>query len=340
MSPDAASPGGATPRKTLDEIRREIEEEFSPRQTADAQAPPAPRELPKRQPRERLVARSVPRRSLDDDDDDQAALLELEAGDSARRPMPRRVGYILAGLIGCLVGQLAILGYFVAVHYRSTSGVVGMVATPLPSATSRSQAPAPSSPPASTVTSETDAAPDTARSPDSPDSITEPPRSRDPVAAPAPGMAVAEPPAPPSLPSTTTVPPVTSVPSPTSVPPVTTPAPAVSDPKPVTRPLARQPRSAPRSPVVGSAARIDPPARGMAPQDWGKSQEEVRAALREWLAVSGRGADSVTSDIVVILGSDGRTARTHVPMRLGGGVVIREQRWERGPSGWRIVAER
>jgi len=106
MSPDAASPGGATPRKTLDEIRREIEEEFSPPQTADAQAPPAPRELPKRQPRERLATRSVPRRSLDEDDDDQAALLELEAYDSARRPRPRRVGYILAGLIGCLVGQL------------------------------------------------------------------------------------------------------------------------------------------------------------------------------------------------------------------------------------------
>jgi hypothetical protein len=328
MSSDAASPGGATPRKTLDEIRREIEEEFSPPQTAEAQAPPAPRELPKPQPRERLATRSVPRRSLDEDDDDQLALLELEAKGSARRPVRSRVGYILAGLIGCLVGQLAILGYFVAVHYRSTSGVVGMAATLLPSSTSRSQAPAPSSPPASTATSETDSVPDTARSPDSPNSMAESPGSSDAVAAPAPGMAVAEPPAPPSLPSMTTVP------------PVTTPAPAVSDPKPVTRPLARQPRSAPRSPVVGSAARVDPPARGMAPQDWGKSQEEVRAALREWLAVSGRGADSVTSDIVVILGSDGRTARTHVPMRLGGGVVVREQRWERGPSGWRIIAER
>jgi hypothetical protein len=328
MSPDAASPGGATPRKTLDEIRREIEAEFSPRETPDAQVPPAPREMPKRQPRERLATRSVPRRYRDEDDDDRLALLELEANDSARRPVRSRVGYILAGLIGCLVGQVAILGYFVALNYRSTSGVVGVAATLLPPGTSRSDAPPASSPPASTATSETDTAPDTARPPDSPNSIAESAGPSDAGAAPASGVAVAELPAPPSLAP------------PTAVPPVTTPTPGATDPKPVVRPLTPQPQSAPRSRVVGSSARVDPPARGMAPQDWAKSQEEVRVALREWLAVSGRGADSVTSDIVVILGSDGRTARTHVPMRLGGGVVVREQRWERGPSGWRIVAER
>ena len=75
-------------------------------------------------------------------------------------------------------------------------------------------------------------------------------------------------------------------------------------------------------------------------QDWVKAQDSVRAALIEWLAASGRLDDSLTPDIVVILGGDGQTARTVVPIRSGGGVILREQRWERAPDGWRITAER
>ena len=66
----------------------------------------------------------------------------------------------------------------------------------------------------------------------------------------------------------------------------------------------------------------------------------MRAALREWLAASGLGGDSLASEAVVILNADGRRARTHVPIRWGGAVVVREQLWERGSGGWALIAER
>jgi hypothetical protein len=42
----------------------------------------------------------------------------------------------------------------------------------------------------------------------------------------------------------------------------------------------------------------------------------------------------------VILGADGWTAKTRVPMRSRARLVIREQRWERGSNGWNIVEDR
>jgi hypothetical protein len=74
--------------------------------------------------------------------------------------------------------------------------------------------------------------------------------------------------------------------------------------------------------------------------DWVAAQAAVRAALRDWLVRSGLGDVSLASDAVVILDVDGRTARTSVPVRWGGSVVIREQRWERRANGWRIVDDR
>jgi len=74
--------------------------------------------------------------------------------------------------------------------------------------------------------------------------------------------------------------------------------------------------------------------------NWASSQEEVRAALSQWLAASGRADQSIVSDTVVFLGADGKTARTHVPMRWGSKVSIREQRWVRGPSGWALIDDR
>ena len=85
------------------------------------------------------------------------------------------------------------------------------------------------------------------------------------------------------------------------------------------------------SPTRPSAARS---------HNWAESQAQVRAALREWLAASGIGRDSLASEAVVILGADGRTARTQVPIRWGGAFVVREQRWQRDASVWRIVDDR
>jgi hypothetical protein len=74
--------------------------------------------------------------------------------------------------------------------------------------------------------------------------------------------------------------------------------------------------------------------------DWVATQAALRAALRDWLVRSGLGDVSVASEAVVILDVDGRTARTNVPVRWGGGVVVREQRWERQANRWRIVEDR
>lgn len=66
----------------------------------------------------------------------------------------------------------------------------------------------------------------------------------------------------------------------------------------------------------------------------------MRHALRVWLAASGLADQSIVSDTVVFLGADGRTARTHVPVRHGSSVVIREQRWVRHDNQWSLVDDR
>jgi hypothetical protein len=76
-------------------------------------------------------------------------------------------------------------------------------------------------------------------------------------------------------------------------------------------------------------------------QDWARSQDEVRAALSEWLAQSNQDtADVRPSNTVVILGADGLTAKSHVPIRTAGGIVVHEQRWKREADGWRLVESR
>src|SRR5262245_10778372 len=129
-------------RKTLDEIRQEIEAEFGPppepREEPAAPArretprtpieesaaavrhpvppqmprPPVRREMPSSAPREhvrqreRLVDRLVPRPTAYGRDDDEDVEIDIEPG--AHRA-PRRQGYVIAGLIGCVVGQFFIL---------------------------------------------------------------------------------------------------------------------------------------------------------------------------------------------------------------------------------------
>jgi len=81
-------------------------------------------------------------------------------------------------------------------------------------------------------------------------------------------------------------------------------------------------------------------ARPEASQNLARAQQEVRAALSHWLGASGRVEHSFVSDAVVILGANGRTARTQVPTRWGARVVIREQRWERAARGWTLIDDR
>jgi hypothetical protein len=109
-----------------------------------------------------------------------------------------------------------------------------------------------------------------------------------------------------------------------------------------------RPRMASQPPrVVSSPPRVvsqpPPPKVAMAsvgPEDWLRAQGDLRAALQQWLAISSRDAGTQAAQAVVILGADGRTAKTEVPAATRAGTVIREQRWELLPSGWTIVHER
>lgn len=83
------------------------------------------------------------------------------------------------------------------------------------------------------------------------------------------------------------------------------------------------------------------PTRVVEPEAWHKSGKEVRAALSAWLLLSRRGdAHAPVSETAVIFSADGRTARTHVPMRSGGGIVVHEQLWRREAKGWSLLDDR
>ena len=93
---------------------------------------------------------------------------------------------------------------------------------------------------------------------------------------------------------------------------------------------------APAAPSVKAPIPIAPDS-----HNWARAQEEVRAALGEWLAQSHQDvADVRASDTVVILGADGRTAKSHVRMRTAGGMVVHEQRWKREANGWSLIENR
>src|SRR5262245_3335103 len=119
------------PRKTLDEIRREIEAEFGeipaahtfsdggrenphPPLVADADADVS---SARRRPANAAVSRrpNAWRRS-DVDEDEVDIVRRAQVGMQARR----RGGYIAAGVIGCLIGQLILVGFMV-VRQRVTA---------------------------------------------------------------------------------------------------------------------------------------------------------------------------------------------------------------------------
>ena len=89
---DVRTSSGERPRRTLDDIRREIEEEFAP---AEVRRFPSPTDV-----------------VVDEPDAETLAAL--------RRRRPRRGGYIVSALVGFLVGQIAILGYLAVMWQRSS----------------------------------------------------------------------------------------------------------------------------------------------------------------------------------------------------------------------------
>jgi hypothetical protein len=311
------------PRKTLDDIRRELDAEYGASAILDEQAA-------------RAGAEDTAPRDAPMDPEDEAAIALMRE----RRPGGWG-GYVIAGLVGCIAGQILLLAALVALHYSSGSAV-------------RASTPPTSEAPAERATSSASVA--------SPPPVAAEPRD----AAPAPELTVMVPPA------TQFVPPATAPASKAgepraSVAAVTTTQPATDEVKPAphrgTRqtpaapaaaaPAAPQAKAAPAAPQTkaapaapqAKAAPTAPSAKAPATftpdsQDWARSQDEVRAALRAWLAGSHQAADVRASDTVVILGADGRTAKSHVRMRTAGGIVVHEQRWTREANGWSLVENR
>jgi hypothetical protein len=310
MVPETGTPSGESQRRrTLDDIRREIEAEFAPSPTATEGA--------------RLRATSTAR-DLDEDPDldDDPIVIRRRDRRSTRRSNWR--GYVMAGAIGCIAGQLMILTYVGVTRYgadiaklRASFGVPRLSApvmradeTPHLSASVRPDAAA-SAAAASPV--------DVVSSGD----MTAP---RDTVTPPATGSSL---PAPDAVAVQTDA--ATAVPS-AAVAPARVPD-QRTDPPPPQR-IGREPLRNPPPP--------QPPLRRplVGPGDWVESQAQLRSALSEWLTISEFRDNALVSDAEVILGADGSTAKTRVPTKLGHRMVIREQRWERGANGWNIVDDR
>jgi len=274
MAPNAATPAGETPhRKTLEDIRRELDAEFPASPGSDGRAGVDHDDV------ERVVAppRSVP---------------VQHPGPATVGATPWR-GYVIAGIIGCIIGQFLILASFAATRYGDDITRVWAVAS-----ASRPSAPVPQ-------------ADDTAAPPASPSPAASVPEA-------APSHAV----------------PAEADEPPTIAPPATVAASLGVEPKEAStarRPDVQRPPSpppAPRRPLAG-------------PGDWVESQALLRSALSEWLVLSGRSdVEARVADAEVVLGADGSTAKTRVPVTSRGAVVLREQRWELGPGGWIIVDDR
>jgi hypothetical protein len=284
------------PRKTLDEIRHEIEAEFAGTPIADAAAGEA--DVKRRSPRRDVVKYHV---------DDDLRLEELRR--HRARSRTRRGKYILAGVIGCVVGQLALFGSVAATRHWFRFVHILAVVPPSPVRTmlASQSTPQPSGPTAAWHAADIERTP-----------------------APTPSVAVE------------LSPPAAAAPEPPAmpVPPLTMGPPPPGAAEPPMHVMASQHRtvSTARVAVATPTPELRTP---VAEFDWAESQAEVRAALGAWLALSGREADSLASDAVVILGADGQTAKTHVPIRSRSGVLtMSEQHWGRTTKGWGIVAER
>jgi len=255
------------------------------------------------------MRRVAPVRDATDDDPTtkRYAALAARAERGLRRPS-RRGGYLVAGVIGCIIGQIVLLGFNAVMRHRAESGTGSIAALPVRVA---------AMPPSSTsAPSETVAAAQT---------VVDPTRDEQQTVATSTAVTAA--------PETPTSRPISSLPPSVSL-PMASPSVSSSTPAPASG------WSAPPSVPVANDFKPMPGRVVQRPQNLATAQEEVRAALSQWLGASGRANNSTVSDTVVILGADGRTARTQVPTRWGARVVIREQHWERGARGWTLIDDR
>jgi hypothetical protein len=312
-------------RKTLDEIRRELDAEYGfveaePRALDVREAPDgadraeqAPDEAQQtadvRRPHERPIeaglfrARTQAPRSRAWDDGDEVSderveqLFERHRLAMGRRAdddeRPRRSGYLLAALIGCFAGQALLLGFFLVTQHRLSADLLRTSVAVSP----RVEATEPAPPPAAPAATE-ESAPLKAESAPPKEEIVQSIVSIPPDPEP-PAATAAEPP--------------------TYLPPRTT---TKANPQP-------SPTSPARPPRIRDA------------NDVAEAQVRLRSALNEWLRTSARGGAPVQStEPVIVLGPDGRTAKTYLSIASPIGLIPREQHWQLGTHGWYVVEDR
>ena len=312
-------------RKTLDEIRRELEAEYGfveadPRasdvpealddaargnQATDEAQQTADVRRPNERPTEARLFRArpqAPRPAAWDDGDEVTderveQLFERHRLAMGRRAdddeRPRRSGYLLAALIGCFAGQALLLGFFFVTQHRLSADLLRTSVAVSP----RVEPTAPAPPPVAPAAAE-ESAPLKAESAPPKEEVVQSIVSIPPDA---------EPPA------------ATATEPPTYLPPRTT---TKANPQPTPASPARRPRITDANDVA-------------------EAQVRLRSALNDWLRTSARGGAPVQStEPVIVLGPDGRTAKTYLSIASPIGLIPREQRWQLGTHGWYVVEDR
>jgi len=83
------------------------------------------------------------------------------------------------------------------------------------------------------------------------------------------------------------------------------------------------------------------PARVVEPEAWYRiSEGGARSVERVAVPVPTEAMLMRRCPKMAIFSADGRTARRHVPMRSGAGLVVHQQFWRREAKGWRFLDER
>jgi hypothetical protein len=219
----------------------------------------------------------------------------------------------VAALLGCVVGQALLLVFLLVTQHRLSAELLRTTLALSP----RVESTAPASPPAAPVAEESVAPPVKEESTQPKEEVVQsivsvPPDAAPPAATPAEAPVAA--PAPVDLPPRATSKSTTSTTSQASRPPSTTQETQI--------PAARRPR-------IRDA------------NDVAEAQGRLRSALKEWLRTSAHGgAPAQSTEPVIVLGPDGRTAKTYVSIASPIGFIPREQRWELGARGWYVVEDR
>jgi hypothetical protein len=238
---------------------------------------------------------------------------------------PRRSGYLLAALVGCVAGQALLLVFLLVTQHRLSADLLRatLALAPRVGATAAPPAaPAAAAPPVSPPATVEDSAPVTDESARPKEEVARPKEE--------------------SVQSIVSVPPNAEPPAATSADAstvATAPPPADLPPRTATKSNAQ-----PSRPISTTQESQNSPARRPRIRDANEiaeAQARLRSAVKEWLRTSAHGGGPVQStEPVIVLGPDGRTAKTYVSIASPIGFIPREQRWELGPRGWYVVEDR